>query len=181
MPAGEWDWKFARNPDGWFGTVAVADGEIVGNYAGWAIRILLDGEERVAYSVGDVATDPAVRRLGARRGVYRSMTELFYETLAARGVPFCFGFPNARAHEISNRLAARTLPGPRAPRPARFLPAPASPSRGGLRRGTFRPVVGLPRATRARRGPRPRAPRRFHGGRPATTGYLAGKRGPRTG
>lgn len=110
MPAGEWDWKFARNPDGWFGTVAVADGEIVGNYAGWAMRILLDGEERVAYSVGDVATDPAVRRLGGRRGVYRSMTELFYEILAARGVPFCFGFPNARANEISNRLAGtRTL------------------------------------------------------------------------
>ena len=105
LPAEEWDWKFSRNPDGWFGTVAVAGGEIVGNYAGWAMRILLDGQERVAYSVGDVATDPAVRALGGRRGVYRSMTEVFYETLGQRGVPFCFGFPNARAHEIRDRLA----------------------------------------------------------------------------
>ena len=110
MPEEEWDWKFVRNPDGWFGTVAVCDGEIVGNYAGWAMRVLLDGREKVAYSVGDVATDPCVRGLGGRRGVYRSMTELFYEVLGRRGVPFCFGFPNARAHEISNRLAGtRTL------------------------------------------------------------------------
>jgi GNAT acetyltransferase-like protein len=105
MPAEEWEWKFARNPDGWFGTVAVAGGEIIGNYAGWAMRILLDGRERVALSVGDVATDPSVRSLGGRRGVYRSMTERFYEIVESRGVPFCFGFPNARAHEISNRLA----------------------------------------------------------------------------
>jgi predicted N-acetyltransferase YhbS len=110
MAAEEWDWKFARNPDGWFGTVAVSGGEIVGNYAGWAMRVRLDGRERIAYSVGDVATDPAARGLGGRRGVYRSMADLFYETLGARGVPFCFGFPNARAHEISNRLAGtRTL------------------------------------------------------------------------
>ena len=68
--------------------------------------MLLDGEERLVYSVGDVATDPAVRALGGRRGVYRSMTELFYETVQERGVPFCFGFPNSRALEISNRFAA---------------------------------------------------------------------------
>jgi hypothetical protein len=99
----EWEWKFARNPDGWFGTVADLGGEIVGNYAGWALRFRLDGEERLVYSVGDVATDPAVRAIG-RQGVYRSMAGAFYETVAARGVPFCFGFPNARALQISNRL-----------------------------------------------------------------------------
>jgi hypothetical protein len=110
MPAGEWDWKFASNPDGWLGTVAVRDGEIVGNYAGWAMRFRLDGEERLVYSVGDVATDPSVRALGGRRGVYRSMADAFYETVAALGVPFCFGFPNARALEISNRIVrTRTL------------------------------------------------------------------------
>jgi len=105
MSAEEWDWKFSRDPDGWFGTVAILDGEIVGNYAGWAMRLRLDGEERLVYSVGDVATDPAVRTLGGRRGVYRSMTELFYETVEARGIPFCFGFPNARALEVSDRIA----------------------------------------------------------------------------
>ena len=127
MPEEEWGWKFARNPDGWFGTVAVCGGEIVGNYAGWAMRVLLDGSERVAYSVGDVATDPGVRGLGGRRGVYRSMTELFYEVLGKRGVPFCFGFPNARAHEISNRLAGTRTLSPVRERhvPCDSLPAPS--------------------------------------------------------
>jgi len=110
MSAGEWDWKFALNPDGWLGTVAVRDGEVVGNYAGWAMRFRLEGEERLVYSVGDVATDPSVRALGGRRGVYRSMADAFYEIVAARGVPFCFGFPNARALQISNRIVrTRTL------------------------------------------------------------------------
>jgi hypothetical protein len=44
LSAEEWEWKFARNPDGWFGIVAVLAGEIVGNYAGWAMRLRLDGE-----------------------------------------------------------------------------------------------------------------------------------------
>lgn len=110
MPAEEWRWKFERDPDGWFGIVAVLDGEIVGNYAGWAMRFLLKGAEGILYSVGDVATDPAVRALGGRRGVYRSMAGAFYEAVGSRGVPFCFGFPNARALEASHRLVgSRTL------------------------------------------------------------------------
>jgi hypothetical protein len=106
----EWQWKFADDPDGWFGMVAVRGGEIVGNYAGWAMRFRLGGgdEGRVLYSVGDVATDPGVRGLG--RGVYREMARAFYEAVGARGVPFCFGFPNARALAISHRLVgSRTL------------------------------------------------------------------------
>jgi hypothetical protein len=105
----EWRWKFELDPDGWYGTVAVADGQIVGNYGGWGMRFLLDGAPALLYSVGDVATDPSVRRLGGR-GVYRAMARAFYEEVGRRGVPFCFGFPNARALEISHRLVgSRTL------------------------------------------------------------------------
>ncbi len=105
----EWLWKFAQDPDGWYGVVGVLDGEVVGNYAGWGMRFLLDGEPRLLYSVGDVATDPSVRALGGRRGIYRAMTEAFYETVG-RQVPFCFGFPNARALKVSERIVgSRTL------------------------------------------------------------------------
>ena len=45
------------------------------------MRFLLDGEPRLLYSVGDVATDPSVRALGGRRGVYRAMTDAFYEAV----------------------------------------------------------------------------------------------------
>jgi hypothetical protein len=109
LPEEEWRWKFERDPDGWSGVVAVAQGRIIGNYAGWATRLLVDGEERLSYSVGDVATHPETRRLGGLRGVYRAMVELFYEIVGPH-VPFCFGFPNARALETSNRVArTRTL------------------------------------------------------------------------
>ena len=88
---------------------ACSTDEIVGNYAGWGMRFLLDGEERLLYSVGDVATDPSVRALGGRRGVYRAMTEAFYDRVGGR-VPFCFGFPNARALKVSERIVgSRTL------------------------------------------------------------------------
>lgn len=105
----EWLWKFERNPDGWYGVVAEQEGEIVGNYAGWGMRFLVDGEATLIYSVGDVATDPRGRGLG--RAAYRAMAGAFYEAVGARGgVPFCFGFPNARALEISHRLlGSRTL------------------------------------------------------------------------
>jgi hypothetical protein len=106
----EWSWKFAQDPDGWYGVVGVVDGEIVGHYAGWGARFLLDGEPRMLYSVGDVATDPSVRGLGGRRGVYRAMTDAFYARVGDDGVPFCYGFPNARALKISERIVgSRTL------------------------------------------------------------------------
>jgi hypothetical protein len=106
----EWSWKFAQDPDGWYGVVGLADGEIVGHYAGWGARFLIDGEPRLLYSVGDVATDPGVRGLGGRRGVYRAMTEVFYERVGRDGVPFCYGFPNARANTVSERIVgSRTL------------------------------------------------------------------------
>ncbi len=110
LAAEEWAWKFDRNPDGWFGVVALVGSEIVGNYAGWGARMLLDGRPALCYSVGDVATDPSVRGIGGRRGIYRSMTEAFYEEVGSRGVPFCFGFPNPRALEISHSIVgSRTL------------------------------------------------------------------------
>lgn len=105
----EWRWKFAEDPDGWYGVVGVVDGEIVGNYTGWGMRFLLDGEPRLLYSVGDVATEPSVRGLGGRHSVYRAMTDAFYEKVG-REVPFCFGFPNSRAERVSERIVgSRTL------------------------------------------------------------------------
>ena len=107
----EWRWKFERNPDGWRGVVGVdeEDGRLVGNYAGWGLRFLLDGAERRIYSVGDVATDPSARALGGRRGVFRAMADAFFESVASE-VPFCFGFPGARHRLVSERLVgSRTL------------------------------------------------------------------------
>jgi len=106
----EWRWKFGQDPDGWYGVVGTLGGEIVGHYAGWGTGFLLDGEPRLLYSVGDVATDPAVRGLGGRRGVFREMVEAFYDRVERAGVPLCYGFPNPRALKISQKIAlTRTL------------------------------------------------------------------------
>jgi len=105
FPEQEWFWKFSRNPDGWFGVVAESEqGQIVGNFAGWPMRFVLDGVERTVYSAGDVATIPEARGLGKSRNIYGEMAEAFYEAVRRQGVPFTFGFPHPRAHEISRRL-----------------------------------------------------------------------------
>ena len=67
--------------------------------------------EEQAVRVQDRCLEPPdVRLLGGRRGVYRSMAGAFYEAVGSRGVPFCFGFPNARALEVSHRIVgSRTL------------------------------------------------------------------------
>jgi hypothetical protein len=128
----QWRWKFERDPDGWRAVVGVVGGEIVGNYAGWGARFLLDREPRLLFSVGDVATDPAVRALGGRRGIYRAMTEAFYETIP-RGVPFCYGFPNSRAERVSERIVgSRTLfPIRLVTSPVESFPAPPSDMEAG--------------------------------------------------
>ena len=104
MTAEEWQWKYAGNPDGWLGVVALSGGEIVGNYSGSGTRFVLGGEERLAYAIGDVATDPKARHLG-RRGVFGEMAEAFYAEVARRSLPFCFGFPSDRALAVSHRFA----------------------------------------------------------------------------
>ena len=104
----EWEWKFERNPDGWFGTVAEDADGIVGNYCGWGMRFRVAGRDALVYAVGDVATDPRARGLG--RHVFQDMKDAFYEDVDSRGVPFCFGFPGTRHLAISNRLVGtRTL------------------------------------------------------------------------
>lgn len=133
MSQEEWTWKFERNPDGWFGVVAEARGEIVGNYAGWGMRFLLGGAERLVYVVGDVATDPSVRVLG-KRSVFRVMTDAFYaEVEDRRHVPFCFGFPGGKHVRISQRVVGTRTVFPIVEKrvPRERLPAPPSDAVSG--------------------------------------------------
>ena len=104
MTPDEWRWKYPDNPDGWIATVAELDGRIVGHYGGWPLRARIGGDERTIVSVGDVATDPAIRHLGGRRNAFRSMAEELFARLRLLGVPFVFGFPNARALAAGARL-----------------------------------------------------------------------------
>ena len=144
----QWRWKFEQNPDGWRATVGVFDGEIVGHYAGWGASFVLAGEPTLLYSVGDVATDPSVRALGGRRGVYREMTNAFYAGIAGL-VPFCYGFPNARALRVSERIVgSRTLfPVEIASVPVERFGPPSADVEAGTRRRILRPLWRRRRAS----------------------------------
>lgn len=104
-PEADWTWKFLGNPDGWYGVVAQSsEGEIVGNFAGWPMLFLLEGEPRLVYSAGDVATVPTARGLSKSRNIYGDMATAFYDAVRDKGAAFTFGFPHPRAHAISTRL-----------------------------------------------------------------------------
>jgi hypothetical protein len=105
----EWRWKFAQDPDGWRGVVAVLDGEVVGTYLGWGALFLLDGEERLLYSAGDVATEKRIRGMGGKHSVFGMMADAFFSGVA-KAVPFCYGFPGARHERVSEKIVgSRTL------------------------------------------------------------------------
>ena len=104
MSEEEWRWKYPGNPDGWVATVAELDGRIVGHYGGWPLRAAIGEREFTIVSVGDVATEPSIRQLGGRQNAFRSMADALFTTLRSRGVPFVFGFPNARALAAGAKL-----------------------------------------------------------------------------
>jgi hypothetical protein len=128
----EWRWKFEQDPDGWRGVVAVLDGDVVGTYLGWGVRFVLDGEERLLYSVGDVATEKRARGMGGKRSVFGMMADAFFSSVAAT-VPFCYGFPGARHEKVSERIVgSRTLfPIELVHVPAQTLGAPPSDMEAG--------------------------------------------------
>ena len=178
----EWRWKFAQDPDGWYGVVGVLDGEVVGNYAGWGMRFLLDGEPRLLYSVGDVATDPSVRALGGRRGVYRAMTDAFYEAVGRAGAVL-LRLPErarARGQRADRRIAHALSDRARSATPVEaFGPPPPDVGSGEFVGRGFDPLWEAARAPLHARGrARPRArelavPRAADA---ATTGWSGGGR-----
>ena len=123
--------EFERNPDGWFGVVGLVGTRSSGTN-GLGARILLDGEAtlctRRRRRHGSFV--PGHRR---RRGIYRSMTGAFYETLGARG--------SSRSATASRTAGARDQPPP--VDPATLFPC-----------GRFRSLRGADLNTRGCRGRR---------------------------
>ncbi len=104
MTAAEWSWKYARDPDGWIAVVALHEGRIVGHFGACGHQALIGGQSRIVFSLVDVATDPAVRHLGGRRGVLRTMSESLFPLLRERGAPFGYGFPSPRHLRVGEKF-----------------------------------------------------------------------------
>jgi hypothetical protein len=98
MALEEWLWKYPRNPDGWLSVVAEVDGEIAGHYGGWGARALIEGRETPVFSLCDLSTDPATRRIDGPHRMFLAMADTWNGLLRDRGVPFAFGFPGPQAY-----------------------------------------------------------------------------------
>jgi hypothetical protein len=90
-----WRWKYDRNPNAAPSTVAVEDGRVVGFYGGFGTRYRGSEGTRPGVSATDVMTDPKARRLG-RQGLFRTLVAAWNRQCGEAGIPFGFGFPNAR-------------------------------------------------------------------------------------
>ena len=94
-----WAWKYDRNPNPAPASVAVADGRIAGFCGSFGTRYFGAEGSWPGTSATDVMTDPGARKLG-RRSLFASLIGGWYAFSAEAGIPFGFGFPNARHRDV---------------------------------------------------------------------------------
>lgn len=101
-----WRWKFQQNPAGGHRISLAFLGErLVAQYAGYPLRVFVDGSVVEANQIGDTMTDPAVRHLGrGPSSVLGRTARHFYETHCAGKVVFNFGFNVANIQKFSIRF-----------------------------------------------------------------------------
>lgn len=133
-------WKYDANPHPAVSVVAVEDGRAFAHIGALGTRYR--GAERDARgnSVVDVMSRPDSRALG-RAGVFKRLGDLFARLNADEGTLFDFGFPNARARKIEERLFGCVMAEPCG---ERGRPLSAPPLLGRLRRRWLRLRQGEP-------------------------------------
>ncbi|MDQ2780304.1 MAG: GNAT family N-acetyltransferase, partial [Pseudomonadota bacterium] len=104
----EWNWKYG---EGRGGAVGLFQGErLVAHYGGLTRRVRLMGEPALACQVGDVMVAPEVNGGLVRNSALHKVTATFLESQIGHGLPHAvgFGFPNARAMRLAQRLGLYT-------------------------------------------------------------------------
>lgn len=104
MSGARWEWKYG----GGRGTAVglCADGELVAHYGGFTRRVRFHGLEALACQVGDVMVLPSANRSLSRAGPMTQVGATFAALEVGYGLPHLvgFGFPNARAFRVAERL-----------------------------------------------------------------------------
>ena len=127
-------WKYDVNPHPALSALAIEDGRALGFIGALGTRYRGEAMDQRGNTVVDVMTRPDSRALG-RAGMFKRLGELFRRINAEAGTLFDFGFPNARARKIEERLFGCVLAEPCAERGRRL---DAAPLLGRLRRRLLR-------------------------------------------
>jgi len=99
-----WRWKY-RDLDT-LGTLLRIDGEIIAFYGGMPRTIHLLGSPVIAVQIGDVMVHPEHRGTLTRKGAFFQAATHFLERYVGeqKTYPIAFGFPSARAYQLSVHL-----------------------------------------------------------------------------
>ena len=104
MPPELWRWKY-RDLDT-LGTLLRIDGEVIAFYGGMPRTIHLLGSPVIAVQIGDVMVHPEHRGTLTRKGAFFQAATHFLERYVGeqKTYPIAFGFPSARAYQLSVHL-----------------------------------------------------------------------------
>lgn len=104
MSVAEWNWKYGGGRGHAVGLWR--DGALVAHYGAATRRVLIDGQVTAAAQVGDVMVLPEANAGLGRQGALQQVSATLLEQQIGWGAPhrLGFGFPNARAMRLAERL-----------------------------------------------------------------------------
>ena len=101
----EWNWGFLQNPAGWRIWVAVCDGQVVAQFAGQPLRMLIAGEERTFVHCVDSMSHPDHRRGLKRPGLFVNVANAYFDNYGGIDKDWVhFGLPIEEAARMGDRF-----------------------------------------------------------------------------
>jgi len=99
-----WHWKYGEGRG--VGVVVMESNEVVAFFGGTERRVLFEGDPIVAMQCGDSMVAPSRRGILTRKGPFYLSVTAFLGRFVGTGLPYLlsYGFPNARAMRLAQRL-----------------------------------------------------------------------------
>jgi hypothetical protein len=104
MSEAHWQWKYGGGRGS--GVVVLLDRELIAFFGGTERRVLFEGKPLVAMQCGDSMVAESYRGILTRKGPFYLSVTAFLGKYVGAGLPYLlsYGFPNARAMRLAQRL-----------------------------------------------------------------------------